>query len=395
VTSWTDAIALLDAYPHWAEFYPLAVHPDFRKQVWEEVESRLHQAGSDQHNLDHWRRICEASRLATAKTSNGGTSMKLLGNLEKLDLRDYWEDEARDFTPWLAEESNLKLLAETIGVGELEMVDEEKPVGDFRADILARDSEGKYLVIENQLEPSDHKHLGQLLTYSSGLEAAYVVWVAPQIRDEHRKVIDWLNGAANSSVNFFALEIELWRIGDSAAAPKFNVVCRPNDWANTVKESQAVMEATPLQKLQSEFWSEFVEFCKQEKTFLSLRRPPAGHYYLLGLGKVGLKISLTVKAQKQILGCEVYIDHPRAKEVFDQLEAQKGEIEGQLGTTLQWQRLEGRGACRIAQFRSGDIYARDQWKEYFSWLKERAETFYKAFSARVKVLEIDGDENNQ
>jgi len=151
--------------------------------------------------------------------------MKALGKLEKVLLREYWVNEAQDFTPWLGQEVNLDLLAETIGVGELGLVEEEQAVGDFRADILAMNSEGKYVVIENQLEESDHKHLGQIITYSSGLRAPYVVWVAPRIRDEHRKAIEWLNSVAKGEANFFALEIELWRIGDSQAAPKFNVVC--------------------------------------------------------------------------------------------------------------------------------------------------------------------------
>lgn len=165
-----------------------------------------------------------------------GAPKSSLGRLVRADLRDAWLGEATDFTPWLAHPDNIALLGETIGI-ELEVESQEKNVGPFRADILCRDTiDNHYVLIENQLERTDHGHLGQLLTYAAGLEAVTIIWVASRFTDEHRAALDWLNNATTSGFNFFGLEVELWRIGDSALAPKFNVVSQPNDWTKTVRE---------------------------------------------------------------------------------------------------------------------------------------------------------------
>src|SRR5262249_33441872 len=153
-----------------------------------------------------------------------------LGRLERVGLREIWKNEAADFTPWLANEQNLKLLGDTLGI-ELHFEAQEKDVGPYRADILCRDtSDDSWVLIENQLSPTDHSHLGQILTYSAGLGAVSIVWIAERFTDEHRAALDWLNEISGENVQFFGLEIEVWRIGESARAPKFNVVAKPNDW---------------------------------------------------------------------------------------------------------------------------------------------------------------------
>ena len=152
---------------------------------------------------------------------------KQLGRLKKVELREGWVSEAADFTPWLAQDDNLALLGETIGI-ELELESQEKEVGPFRADILCKDTTtDQWVLIENQLERTDHTHLGQLLTYASGLNAVSIVWIAERFTEEHRATLDWLNEHTDEKINLFGLEIELWQIGDSAIAPKFNVVCHP------------------------------------------------------------------------------------------------------------------------------------------------------------------------
>lgn len=165
-----------------------------------------------------------------------------LGRLVRVQPREVWANEAAHFTPWLAEPENVALLGETLGM-DLEVEAVERAVGPFRADILCKDAGTDHLVlIENQLEASDHRHLGQILTYASGLDAFTIVWIATTIRDEHRATLDWLNEITASEVRFFALEVELWRIGASPPAPKFNVVCRPNDWTRSVKRGAAEVE---------------------------------------------------------------------------------------------------------------------------------------------------------
>ena len=179
---------------------------------------------------------------------------RALGSLKKVDLRDFWEDEARDFTPWLAQQENLTLLGETIGM-ELELVGREQKVGGFKVDILAKDLlTDRYVVIENQLEKTNHGHLGQLLTYASGYEAIAVVWIANYMCEEHRKALDWLNEKTVEDLGFFGLEIELWKIGQFEPAPKFNIVAQPNNWARHVKPIGAgSSEPTETKLLQREF----------------------------------------------------------------------------------------------------------------------------------------------
>ncbi|MCA3441408.1 MAG: DUF4268 domain-containing protein, partial [Rhodobacter sp.] len=152
--------------------------------------------------------------------------MSELGRLKKVDLRDIWQSEAMDFTPWLARVDNLALLGETLSI-DLELEAVERNVGPFRADILCKDIQnGSWVLVENQLERTDHTHLGQLITYAAGLDAVTIVWIAAKIAEEHRAACDWLNQITTENVRFFALEVELWRISDSPAAPKFNVVSK-------------------------------------------------------------------------------------------------------------------------------------------------------------------------
>ena len=150
-----------------------------------------------------------------------------LGTLSKLDPRESWPNEAQDFTPWLAE--HLDMLGETLQM-DLELVDRENAIGDFAADIVARDlGADRIVVIENQLEPTNHRHLGQLITYAAGLDAGAVIWISTEIRDEHRQALDWLNRHAESATQFFGVVVELLRIDDSKPAPSFRPVAFPNN----------------------------------------------------------------------------------------------------------------------------------------------------------------------
>ncbi len=147
-----------------------------------------------------------------------------LGRLERVDLRTYWLNEASYFTPWLAQEENVALLGETIGI-ELEVQQQEANVGPFRADILCRNTaDNSFVLVENQLERTDHMHLGQLVTYAAGLDAVTVIWIASRFTEEHRAALDWLNEITHEGFNFFGLEIELWCTGSSLAAPKDRLI---------------------------------------------------------------------------------------------------------------------------------------------------------------------------
>src|ERR1700683_4411096 len=197
-------------------------------------------------------------------------TMEQLGRLERVDLRSIWTSEDRHFTPWLAQPENLESLGEALGI-ELELEAQEQYVGPFRADLLCKNTaeQDSWVIIENQLEQTDHKHLGQLITYASGLRASTVVWIAEEFCEEHRAALDWLNQMADKSARFFGLQVELWKIGNSPAAPRFNVVCKPNDWETTVRHAAETLtddEATPSQNLRIKYWTAFRAYLQEHKS---------------------------------------------------------------------------------------------------------------------------------
>lgn len=312
-----------------------------------------------------------------------------LGRLEPVPLRTHWTDEARDFTPWLAEGTNLSLLGETIGL-DLELEGVEVRVGAFKADILAREvGSGEYVLIENQLERTNHDHLGKLVTYASGLGANAVIWISREITEEHRRAIDWLNEVTTDAVGFFALEIELWRIGESPPAAKFNLVSQPNEWATAVSGGTSGREPTAASALQLEFWEEFVEFSRDRGFPMGLKKAHARSWYTIAIGRAGFVISLTLSTMKKRLGCELYMRS--SDPAFELLSMSRDDIEAELGE-LEWQSLPEKQAGRIVQYRQGDLDERTTWPEYFEWLRERAEAFHRVFSPRVKALVLDEDE---
>ena len=163
-----------------------------------------------------------------------------LGRLERVEPGNVWKSERSDFTPWLAAPENLSRLGDALRL-DLEPMAREQPVGPFRADLLCRDAATRSpVVIEAQLGRTDHLHLGQILTYAAGLDAAAVVWLAARFRDEHRAALDWLNRPGSGAARFFGVEIDVWKIGDSPAAPHFNVVAKPGDWPAPAAEAAPV-----------------------------------------------------------------------------------------------------------------------------------------------------------
>lgn len=310
-----------------------------------------------------------------------------LGRIEKVDIRSQWQNEEYDFTPWLAKEPNIQILAEEVGL-DLEIQDIEVYIGSYKADIVASDAEGRTVIIENQLSKTDHKHLGQLITYASGIGAKIVIWICTEVTDEHRQAIDWLNEMTSSDVAFFACEIQLWRIGNSEAAPKFDVISSPNDWQKTVKGSVSTEALSDTKKAHLEFYNGFKEYMTEAGTDLRLRTPRPQHWYSLAVGRSKFSISLTNNTQTKRIGCELYIRGANAKKAYALLLAQKAAIETQLGQ-LEWQELPEGQDCRIIQYREGDSKNLQAWPELHEWLKDRSENFYRVFSPIIKKLDLD------
>lgn len=322
---------------------------------------------------------------AAPATAAGPEATRTFGRLERAKVRDYWVDEARDFTPWLAREENLALLGDTIDLS-LELVGVEQRVGPFKADIVATDGE-QTVVIENQLDATDHRHLGQLLVYAAGRNAKTVVWVAKQVTDEYRKVIDWLND--ETSVNFWALEIELWRIGDSPVAPKFNVVCEPNELTKASEVETAELSNTKL--LQLEFWKGFSDYLETSGSSFNPRTARAQHWYDLPIGTTRAHIYLNaLVAGAGGLECGLYVKTSQSALIFQKLSEDRESIEAQLGLDgeVVWNPNPDRLACRIGVSRPANLADRDAWPDYYEWLKNAAERFKTAFSSRVREMEL-------
>ena len=312
------------------------------------------------------------------------------GRLERVDLRAAWNNEAGDFTPWLAQEENLVLLGDAIGI-QLDWEATEKSVGPFRADIVCKDTlNDTWVLIENQLERTDHTHLGQLITYAAGLDAVTIVWVAARITEEHRAALDWLNEITDEAVNFFGLEVELWRIADSPVAPKFNLVSKPNAWTKTVVAGRRQLdrEMTPTDALQLEFWQGFVEFLEQTGGKLKMRAPKAHYALATGIGRSGYQLDARayfVYGGRKI-GVQLDIQPRDAEAAYDALFAQKDAIEAEIGAALEWNKVPGQIRNTIGLYNvSFDPNLREQWPDQYEWLKEYLEAFRNSFGRRVRA----------
>lgn len=305
--------------------------------------------------------------------------MKGLGQLKRVPLRDVWVHEAHTFTKWLAEDTNLGLLSDELEL-DIALIQTEASVGKFNVDILAEQStSGKKIIIENQLEVTDHDHLGKIITYASGVDAEFVIWVVASVREEHKRAIDWLNEHTDEDLHFFLIRVELWQINDSPPAPKFNIICQPNDWAKAVKQSTATAAALSETKLrQLEFWQKFREYGETQKAAVSLRKPSPQHWYDISAGAAHWHISLTLHGASKQMACEVYI--PNDKALFKHFETHKTQVEQHLGTDLEWMELPGKKASRIKQSAPCDLNDETNWPDYFQWLLYRAESFRKVFA---------------
>jgi len=316
--------------------------------------------------------------------------MATLGRLTRVDLRDVWLTEASDFTPWLARPENLEVLAEAIGM-DLELEAQEQNVGPFRADLLCKNlNDDHWVLVENQLERTDHTHLGQLLTYAAGLQAVTIVWVAARFTQEHRAALDWLNEITDDRFAFFGLEVELWKIADSPAAPKFNIISQPNDWTRNVGQAAKRIEneaLTEKRQKQLAFWTAFRARLAATNSSIRSQKPYPQHWTNLSIGRAGMHLAATMHTSERRLGVELYLDGPQAKQHFHELFSQKEAIEADLGHSLVWMELPERKASRIVLFKSGvDVMNDETWDEGCAWLQLELEAFKRVLHPRVREL---------
>jgi hypothetical protein len=317
-----------------------------------------------------------------------------LGRLERVDLRDIWASEAIDFTPWLARVENLAILADTLGL-ELELEAQERAVGPFRADILCKDvGSDAFVLIENQLERTDHVHLGQLLTYASGLEAVTIVWIAARFAEEHRATFDWLNKITDERFRFFGLEVELWRIGDSPAAPKFNIVSKPNDWSRSVAQAARTIDETALSEtrvMQRAYWEALNEALTTAGGPIGGHRKPQPQSWMAyPIGRSGFNLAAVMVRPKRRIRAELYIGGERAKTHFHLLLQQQPAIEQEIGYPLTWEELPERRDSRLAVYLDDvDPEAAPDWPRQHAWLAKRLNEMHRVLRPRVRALNAE------
>ena len=312
-----------------------------------------------------------------------------LGKLQALDPRTVWAHEAHQFTPWLLD--NADSLAEVLGI-DVELTAAEHPVGGFALDLVGRDlTNNCVLIVENQLTPTDHGHLGQILTYAAGTDARTIVWMATAFREEHRQALDYLNDLGGEAVRFFGIEIGVVRIGLSEPAPLFKLRAQPNDWhaqvaAATKNKSQQAGKA-PLYRA---FWTRFLERVKVERPgWTNAQKPQMSSWFPMACPFKGGPHYAVRFAQGGKLCHELYIDFGDSEAndtLFEQLAEMKGVIEADYGGALTWEELPGKRACRIADYRDGDVVNGDEHDAYIDWFFNRGtrlRTAMEAAAARI------------
>lgn len=317
------------------------------------------------------------------------STMPEFASLESQDVREYWEHEAQEFTPWLADEirsEGVSELEDALGL-DLEVIEEEKSVGRYNVDVLAEVvDDNRNVVIENQLDSSDHDHLGKSLAYASGVDADIVVWIAPRFYDEHRDAMQWLNQNSREGVDLFAIRLEVWTIGESEPAVRLNPVAEPSEWKEKAQRTEGELSET--KQLQEEFWTQFRDRIEERDTPLSARKPKPQHWYSNPIGKAGFELSFVLNSRDNELRAELVIRDDA--EAYWQLEEDREEIDQKLDRDLVWNEPEetraGKERSKLMFTKQAEIMNQERWDEYLDWMIECGELFHMVFYDRIQRL---------
>lgn len=306
----------------------------------------------------------------------------VLGKLEEIkDLREVWPHEALDFTPWLAEEDNMALLSDAIGI-DITVDETESAVGSFNVDIAATETgTDRKIIIENQLEDTNHDHLGKIITYASGKNADIIIWVVKHAREEHRAAVEWLNAHTDDEICFFLCEIKLYRISGSVPAVKFHVVEKPNDWTREIKKSEVINNT---QQSRYDYWVEFEDYAFTTKLFqqhFSKRKPSYNHWMNFSIGSSSCHLGVTQVRTTGELGVELYINED--KELFADLYKRKQAIENESGLKYDWREMPDRKSSRIVIKKSVNFADKEDWGNQFEWLMDVMIRMKKVFKKYI------------
>lgn len=315
---------------------------------------------------------------------------KELSRKKFVSIRDVFEREDKDFTPWLND--NLDILSHELNI---DIIDSniEKAVGDFSCDIVATDADSnRRVIIENQFGQTDHDHLGKIFTYAAGTDAKTVIWLAETFREEHKKTLEWLNENVDpeSRLSFFGIEIRLLQIEESPIAPDFNVIVKPNDWERNIR----IIGPKPTSesnKKYMEFFSMLAdEYGKVNPSWRKVKALPQ-NWLGFGAGRSGLAFNWSFRSNNRF-SVELYIDTTDKGEnerIFEELENHKNEIEIETAE-LSWEKLEVRRACRIAIYKdigsSMKTLPESQYPKIIEWAVPTMKQFSNVFSKYVKNI---------
>ncbi|MGH7195961.1 MAG: DUF4268 domain-containing protein [Candidatus Saccharimonadales bacterium] len=310
-------------------------------------------------------------------------NMISVGKFKQVELREIWRHEALDFTNWLALDENLELLSDALGI-TLFNAQTEMGVGRFSVDILAEDDTGNKIIIENQLEDTDHDHLGKIITYAAGLQAETIVWLVKRAREEHEQAVQWLNENTNDRVNLFLIELEAWKIDTSRPAPRFNIVSKPNEWAKIIQKTGVGNRGISEYNLkQQDFFTKLREYGKAHaKHVKSWQKPLPQHWYNVSIGSSKAKLAVNINKTRGYVGVnfEIWDD----QNLYDEIMTKKDEIELELGFNLQWKPKPGRKTSHAEIHKAGSIENPDSQNELIQWLNEKLDSMAAAFPKYLK-----------
>lgn len=303
-----------------------------------------------------------------------------LGTLKKVEnLRSIWDHEATNFTRWLAKSENIQLLSDEIGI-TLKVLQIEASVGNFAVDILAEEAEtGKKIIIENQLEKTNHDHLGKIITYAAGHEAEIIIWIVKDFRDEHKQALDWLNEHTDDKINFFGINIELWQIDESAIAPKFNLISEPNKWTKALRVATAKGDLSENSTKLISFLDGFVSYCKEQGTVLHLGRVQAATpaYYTIGIKTNEGWIAVKLNNSKKTAKVDYYFKEKEPYQKF-KLKYEK-KVDALFDSALIWDDMDKYKGATVGVSGAFDLDKPETWKSYYAWIKQNAEIIQSNF----------------
>jgi hypothetical protein len=308
----------------------------------------------------------------------------VIGKIEKLPVREIWEHEALNFTVWL--QKNIDTLGDAIDM-KLTSAEREHSTGNFSVDLVAEDELGNIVVIENQLEKSNHDHLGKIITYLSAVGARIAVWIVSEARAEHINAVSWLN--TSTEAEFYLVKIEAIKIGNSNPAPLFKLIVGPSEETKEVGETKK--ELAERYSIRYNFWQKLLEMAKAKTKLHATISPGKDSWVGTGAGKSGLSYNYSITGHYAKV--ELYIDRGKDKDeenkaIFDELLAQRNAIEKEFGGPLEWERLENRRPCRIAKYvDEGGYKDPEKWSDIIEKMIENMIKLERALSPFVKKLD--------